>query len=82
MKNTIKKAALYMGMLIGNAAPVFAADAVREDNSNLFVWGFLAFCALIVIAQLIPAITMMIGVVRGVKNTVAEPAAVEEAVNH
>ena len=68
---------MYVGMLIGNAAPVLAADAVREDNSDLFVWGFLAFCALIVIAQLIPAITMMIGVVKGVKNTVSEPAAVE-----
>jgi hypothetical protein len=79
MKNTIKKTAMYIGMLIGNAAPVFAAEAVREDNSNLFVWGFLAFCALIVIAQLIPAITMMIGVVRGVKDTATEPATVEEA---
>ena len=31
-------------------------------------WGFLAFCALIVIAQLMPAITMMIGVARGVEK--------------
>jgi hypothetical protein len=79
MKNTVKQTAMYIGMLIGNAAPALAADVAREDNSNLFVWGFLAFCALIVIAQLIPAITMMLGVVRGVKNTTAEPVAVEEA---
>ncbi len=28
----------------------------REDNSSLVVWTFLGFCALLVVAQLLPAI--------------------------
>jgi hypothetical protein len=28
----------------------------RQDNSGFVVWAFLAFCALIVVAQLLPAI--------------------------
>jgi hypothetical protein len=37
------------------ASPVFAAETARSDNSSLLVWGFLAVCALIVCALLIPA---------------------------
>jgi len=41
---------------------------VREDNSDLFVWIFLAFCALIIVAQLIPAAMMLMGFAKGVKK--------------
>jgi hypothetical protein len=76
----IKRLAMYAGILIGNAAPVLAATEGREvDNSDLFVWIFLAFCALIVVAQLIPAIMMMLGVAKGVRKKVPEPAPVAEA---
>lgn len=39
-------------------SPVGAAYATagREDNSPLVVWTFLGFCALIVVAQLLPAV--------------------------
>jgi hypothetical protein len=30
------------------------------------VWAFLGFCALIVVAQLVPAVMMMLGIVKGV----------------
>jgi len=33
-----------------------AAPLGRQDNSSLVVWTFLGFCALIVVAQLVPAI--------------------------
>jgi hypothetical protein len=36
--------------------PAWAAAGGRQDNSSMVVWAFLAFCALIVIAQLVPAI--------------------------
>ncbi|MHB8909370.1 MAG: hypothetical protein ACYDAA_10890 [Syntrophales bacterium] len=56
-----------------SAAPLWAETAVREDNSNLFVWIFLAFCALIVVAQLIPAILMLLGFAKGVKKETVQP---------
>lgn len=70
----VKKIGLGIAVLLGNVAPLWAADAAREDNSSLFVWIFLAFCALIVVAQLIPAAMMMLGFARGVKKEPAQPA--------
>ena len=57
-----------------SATPLWADTAAREDNSNLFVWIFLAFCALIVVAQLIPAILMLFGFAKGVKKGPVQPA--------
>ena len=76
MKNIaiIKRLAMYASILIGNATPVWAATNGREDNSDLFVWIFLAFCALIVIAQLIPAGMVLLGAVKGVHKKTAEVA--------
>jgi hypothetical protein len=76
MKNIIKRikrCILCAGILIGNATQVWAATDGREaDNSGLFVWIFLGFCALIVVAQLIPAAMVLFGVVKGVKKETAE----------
>ena len=76
MKNiTLKRFVMYAGIFIGSATPVWAATNGREtDNSDLFVWIFLGFCALIVVAQLIPAAMVLFGVVKGVKKETAEVA--------
>lgn len=66
--------ALGMTVLCSDVTTVWAADAAREDNSGLFVWIFLAFCALIVVAQLIPAMMMLLGVARGVKKEAPQVA--------
>jgi hypothetical protein len=42
--------------LWGLVPAAFAAPQGREDNSSLVVWIFLGFCALLVVAQLLPAI--------------------------
>ncbi|TRZ53731.1 hypothetical protein D4S03_01335 [bacterium] len=72
---TIKKLGLVIAGFCGNAAPLWAADATaHEDNSDVFVWIFLAFCALIVVAQLIPAVMMLLGFSKGLKKEKAQPA--------
>ncbi|SNB47607.1 hypothetical protein [Geobacter sp. DSM 9736] len=40
--------------VIAWAHPAFAAAGAREDNSDFIVWVFIAFCALIVVGQLVP----------------------------
>ena len=35
-----------------------------------FVWVFLGFCALIVVAQVIPAVLLMTGMVKGVVSVI------------
>jgi hypothetical protein len=77
MKNmkSVKKLGLIIAAFCGSADPLWAADAAaREDNSDLFVWIFLAFCALIIVAQLIPAAMMLLGFSKGVKKEKVPPA--------
>ncbi|HIJ86741.1 MAG TPA: hypothetical protein HPP97_03545 [Desulfuromonadales bacterium] len=63
--------------IAGILAPVsaFAAAGVREDSSGIFVWVFLGFCALIVVAQVIPALLLMTGIVKGVVSVVKDEKA-------
>lgn len=53
--------------LIGTLAPVtaFAAATKLVENDGLFVWIFLGFLAVIVVGQLIPALMLVIGMVKG-----------------
>lgn len=61
-----------LATIIGTLAPAtsFAASSLSEDNSGLFVWIFLGFCALIIAAQMIPAALMLFGIVKGVAGKV------------
>jgi hypothetical protein len=79
MKNLtiIKRFVMSTGILIGNVTPVWASATGREDNSDLFVWIFLGFCALIVVAQLIPAAMVMLGLAKGVKKERVEAVPVK-----
>ncbi len=52
-------------------ATEFAAVAGRMDDSGIFVWIFLGFCALIVLLQTIPAILLMTGLVKGMASLVS-----------
>lgn len=63
--------------LMGIIAPAtaFAAAGAREDNSGIFVWIFLGFCALIVVAQVIPALMLMFGMAKGITQVVKEEMA-------
>jgi hypothetical protein len=51
-----------------------ASTAGRADHSGILVWAFLGFCALIVVAQLVPAVMMMLGIVKGVASEKDEAA--------
>jgi hypothetical protein len=64
-------------MLMGIIAPAtaMAASGVREDSSGIFVWVFLGFCALIVVAQVIPAVLLMFGMAKGITSVVKEEMA-------
>ena len=62
-----------LATLIGILAPVSAfALGGRVDESGIFVWVFLGFCALIVVAQIVPAVLLMVGMAKGVASVVKE----------
>ena len=65
MKTTLRTIDSATAATMATAAPAFAAPAYT-DNSGLLVWTFLGFCAVIVVAQVLPALMMMVGIVKGV----------------
>ena len=57
--------ALVPTLTLASALPALAASG-RTDSSGLLCGIFLGFCALIVVMQLVPAILMLVGMVKGV----------------
>ena len=57
-----------LATLIGAMAPAtaFAAANVPAGDDGFFVWIFLGFFAVIVVGQLIPAVMLIIGLVKGI----------------
>ena len=64
--------------IIGTLAPASAMAAsagLSEDSSGIFVWLFMGFCALIVVAQVIPAVLLATGMIKGVVSVVKDELA-------
>lgn len=57
-----------LAILTGIIAPatVFAAENASTGNDGIFVWIFLGFFAVIVVGQLIPAVMLIMGLVKGI----------------
>jgi len=55
----------------------FAVSTTRVYSSGIFVLGFIAFCALVVVVQLIPAIMTMWGMLKGAADNAKESAKAE-----
>ncbi len=64
--------------LTGVLTPVsaLAATGLTESNSSIFVWIFLGYCTLIVIAQFIPAVLLFTSMVKVIVSTVTKNFAV------
>lgn len=61
-------------MSIFSVSNAFAAGGAREDNSGIFVWMFLGFCALIIVVQIVPAVLMLFGFAKGLNKNRAPEA--------
>lgn len=62
---------------LATAAPALAAEGAREDHSGILVWIFLGMCALIVVAQVFPALLLLVGLAKGLATRRA-PQTVEK----
>ena len=74
MKTTLRTIASAAAATMAAVTPAFAAPAYT-DNSGILVWTFLGFCAVIVVAQVMPAVMMMTGIVKGVCTDATEARA-------
>ncbi|PLX99419.1 MAG: hypothetical protein C0622_10650 [Desulfuromonas sp.] len=66
IKSVLSTIAITM-MLI---SPAFAVDTSTTYNSGILVLLFVGFCALIIVAQLVPAVLMLLGMTKGVAQSV------------
>ena len=84
MEEIMKKfRSLFLGisMLALMADPVLAVDTTITYSSGLLVGAFLAFCALIVVVQLMPTLIILAGFVKSVINGTNKQAARQSSRN-
>lgn len=74
MKTTMRRLTAAVAATMATAAPAFAAPEYT-DHSGLLVWAFLGFCAVIVVAQVMPALMMMVGMAKGLGTETKEAEA-------
>lgn len=66
---TLKSTGMGFLMLL-LASPALAVDTSKTYSSGILVGVFLAFCALIVLVQLMPTIMLLVGFIKGlIKGT-------------
>ncbi|PLX40514.1 MAG: hypothetical protein C0609_11890 [Deltaproteobacteria bacterium] len=54
------------------AAPAFAVDTTQAYFSGYIALGFVALCALIVVAQVAPAVMLFVGFVKAIGEMIRE----------
>ena len=79
MKTLMKTYAAVIAAVTPTASAL-AATGPREDTTGLYVWVFLGVCALIVVAQVAPAIRMTAGAIKGVAEGIKERRAAKAEV--
>jgi hypothetical protein len=59
-----------LATIMGIIAPAtaFAASGAGEEGSGIFVWIFLGFFAMIVVGQLVPAVMLITGLIKGLAS--------------
>ncbi len=67
-----------MALWLAAINPAFAADTHKVYSSGILVLVFLGFCALVVVAQLIPAIITLMGMIKSAASGVKEKEAKAE----
>jgi hypothetical protein len=69
------KAIIATLSLILFAVPAFAVDTTQTYNSGILVLLFVGFCALLIVAQLVPAVLTLVGMTKAVAQGSRKTAA-------
>ncbi len=69
--------------MLSFAAPALAVDTTKVYSSGILVLVFLGICALFVVSQMIPAVILLFGMIKGLFKKVSkeEKATATEPVN-
>ena len=77
--NSVRTMAMSVVMALGSSVPAFAVDTSRTYSSGLLIGIFLAFCALLVVVQLLPSLMLLAGFIKGLARQSDQKEATAEA---
>jgi len=72
--NALRTLTLTLILALASSLPAFAVDTSRTYSSGLLIGFFLAFCALLVVVQLLPSVMLLVGFIKGLARR-SEPRA-------
>ena len=76
---TVRTLSMTMALAVASTVPAFAVDTTKTYSSGLLIGLFLAFCALIVVVQLMPSIMLLVGFIKGLVRRTETKAEVQHA---
>ena len=50
---------------LATTATAFAANGAQADEPGFLAWAFMGFCAVVLVGQAVPAVMLLIGMVKG-----------------
>jgi hypothetical protein len=56
---------MMMTMVIGSSSAAYAAAGMQSENAGILTYAFIGFFALIIVSQLVPAMILFFGMVKG-----------------
>ena len=77
--NTMRTTTLTTVMALAGSVPALAVDTAKTYSSGLLIGIFLAFCALLVVAQLLPSLMLLVGFLRGLTRRTESKSATQTA---
>ena len=73
--NSVRTMAMTVALMVGTSLPALAVDTSRTYSSGLLIGFFLAFCALLVVVQLMPSLMLLVGFIKGLARRTESKAA-------
>jgi prepilin signal peptidase PulO-like enzyme (type II secretory pathway) len=77
--NSVRTTMMTGAMVVATSLPAFAVDTSRTYSSGLLIGIFLAFCALLVVVQLLPSVMLLVGFIKGLARRPESKAEVQTA---
>ncbi len=61
----MKTMKLLAAMILGSTSAAYAASNAQSDGAGILTYLFIGFFALIIVSQLVPAVILFVGMVKG-----------------
>ena len=62
----MKTMKMMVTMVVGSASAAYAASGMQSQETGILIYFFIGFFALIVVSQLVPAVILFVGMIKGV----------------